>query len=556
MWAENFDLDNIYTPVDADKFEQLLIESGYEESKRRFVVNGFRYGFPLRYLGNQQPKRLAPNLKLCVGSKTILWNKIMKEVKEKRVAGPFKSIPFEHYIQSPVGLVPKDNGRKTRLIFHLSYPRDGSGTSVNDGIPKAECSVKYPDLNTAVELCVKAGRGCEIGKSDMTAAFRHALLLPECWKFLIFKAEDPKSKRTYFFVEKCLPFGSSISCAHFQAISDAIAFVVQKRSGSENVNYLDDFFFAAWLLANCNAQIQNFLDVCAEIKFPVSMEKTFWGTTMLVFLGLLLDTKNQIMCIPLEKIEKAMNLINYFIDKENKKVTVLQVQQLSGLLNFLCRCIIPGRAFTTRFYAMIAGNKKLKQHHHVKIREENRLDLLVWRNFLSNREAFCRPFMEFGIIHADQINMYSDASGRLGFGALCETSWSYGAWNPKFLEQFEPSIEYLELYAVAVGILNWIDRFKNRKISLFCDNISTVCMINNASSKCKNCMVLIRLITLWSMKNNVRVFASYVNTKENGLADSLSRLDLLRFRRLGPHMEEACTSVPDDLWPVEKIWLK
>ena len=35
----------------------------------------------------------------------------MKEVEAKHYAGPFKTIPFENFIQSPIGLVPKDNGK-------------------------------------------------------------------------------------------------------------------------------------------------------------------------------------------------------------------------------------------------------------------------------------------------------------------------------------------------------------------------------------------------------------------------------------------------------------
>ena len=31
----------------------------------------------------------------------------MKEVKVKRLAGPYEEVPFENYIQSPIGLVPK-----------------------------------------------------------------------------------------------------------------------------------------------------------------------------------------------------------------------------------------------------------------------------------------------------------------------------------------------------------------------------------------------------------------------------------------------------------------
>ena len=107
---ENFDLDKIYTPIDANKLEQLLTETGYDARKKEFVVSGFWHGFPLRYGGNQFVQQRSRNLKLRVGLKVILWNKIIKEVQAKRVAGPYLKIPFDYYIQSPVGLVLKDNG--------------------------------------------------------------------------------------------------------------------------------------------------------------------------------------------------------------------------------------------------------------------------------------------------------------------------------------------------------------------------------------------------------------------------------------------------------------
>ncbi len=53
------------------------------------------------------------------------WDKLMKEVVHRRMAGPFKDPPFKFYHQSPLGLVPKDGGTKTRLIFDLSYLRGG-----------------------------------------------------------------------------------------------------------------------------------------------------------------------------------------------------------------------------------------------------------------------------------------------------------------------------------------------------------------------------------------------------------------------------------------------
>ena len=115
----------------------------------------------------------------------------MVEAKANRYAGPFEKIPFKNYIQSPIGLVPKDKGKKTRLIFHLSYPKKGD--SVNSGIPDELCSVEYPDFMDAVKICISAGRGCSCAKSDMSMAFRNIPLNRKAWKYLILKGAHPVS---------------------------------------------------------------------------------------------------------------------------------------------------------------------------------------------------------------------------------------------------------------------------------------------------------------------------------------------------------------------------
>ena len=120
----------------------------------------------------------------------------------------------------------------------------------------------------------------------------------------------------------------------------------------------------------------------------------------------------------------------------------------------------------------------------------------------------------------------------------------------------EPSIEYLELYAVLVGVMNWIKIFANKRIILFCDNEAVVHMINNNVSRCKQCMGLIRLLVLESMIHNVRVFARHVGTKDNGKADALSRLDIKRFRRLGgDKMNNNPSGIHQNLWPMNKLWM-
>ena len=228
------------------------------------------------------------------------------------------------------------------------------------------------------------------------------------------------SKVTYFFVDKCLPFGSSISCPIFQAVLDAIAWIVQCRNKKPNVNFLDDYLFAAALKAACDQQIEIFLKTCQEIKFPVALEKTFWGESVMVFLGMLLDLERQIICIPMDKLIKARNWVEFFLNKKNKKAAVLEFQKLCGILNFLCRCIIPGRAFLRRLHVKVTDGKThhLKPHHHIKITVENKLDLQVWRQLLSTPDCYYRPFMESVALFATEIDMYSDASGNYTLGLL------------------------------------------------------------------------------------------------------------------------------------------
>lgn len=100
----NPDLDSLVTPLNVQAYHRLLLQSQYPSDKVKTLVDGFNSGFDLGYRGPTKVRLEANNLKFRVGNKLELWNKIMKEVKAKRFAGGFKQPPFEHYIQSPLGM--------------------------------------------------------------------------------------------------------------------------------------------------------------------------------------------------------------------------------------------------------------------------------------------------------------------------------------------------------------------------------------------------------------------------------------------------------------------
>ena len=77
----------------------LLTQSGYDSNEIEFLRCGFTDGFDIGYEGPTDRRSVSDNIPFTVGDKVVLWNKVMKEVKLKRVAGPFKEVPFKNFIQ-------------------------------------------------------------------------------------------------------------------------------------------------------------------------------------------------------------------------------------------------------------------------------------------------------------------------------------------------------------------------------------------------------------------------------------------------------------------------
>ena len=448
-----------------------------------------------------------------------------------RYAGPFETIPFKNYIKSPIGLVPKA-GNKMRQIFHLSYEFRNGNHSLNYHTPKEKCTVKYNDIDEAIKNSLKMMRkmgatSLHYSKTDATLAFCLLPLSPECCQWLVMKAKDPRTGKTFFFIDKCLPFGASISCSHFQRFSNPLKnifeFLWKVKIGWEHIsvqdrrdiiefvtNYLDDFLFITISINSCNQMIRCFLQLCETLDVPISKEKTEWGSVRIIFLGMLLDGIKCIITIPEDKRRRAQNMIDLLLSK--RKATVKELEKLAGFLNFLNKAIVTGRAFTRCMYTkFITVKGRLKAHHHIMLDKEFKEDCKVWKTFLDEEmeNSISRPFIDIDVYqHAHQLRFYTDATANasLGFGCLFDDEWTFKQWEVGFIEEFEPSIEFLELYTLCIGVFTWIRKLYNKRIIVFCDNEAVVTMVNNITSGCKYCMTLIRKLMLLSMKANLRIF--------------------------------------------------
>ena len=73
--------------------------------------------------------------------------------------------PFEPFISSPLGVVPKSEPGKFRVIHDLSFPRNNS---VNSRIPPENSQVTYDSIDTITMLV----KGALMSKTDIQDAFR------------------------------------------------------------------------------------------------------------------------------------------------------------------------------------------------------------------------------------------------------------------------------------------------------------------------------------------------------------------------------------------------
>ena len=272
--------------------------------------------------------------------------------------------------------------------------------------------------------------------------------------------------------------------------------------------------------------------------------------------------------VPEQKRIKALNWLQKI--RDSRKATVKQLQQLTGLLNFVAKAIVPGRTFTRRMYTKYSNleqlNPKLRQYHHINLDKEFKEDCEIWLEFLTmnDQTSISRPFEDLrkgtNDDSSEKIQFHSDATGNisLGIGILYNSHWTYQCWEEGFIRKYNPSIEFLELYAVAVGIFMWSKDLANRRVILYCDNKSAVGMLNSTVSKCKYCMTLIRKIILRSLNYNFRIFGEHVKGTDNYLADNLSRLNISKFKELAAkdhrEIDENPTEISDDLWPLSTYW--
>lgn len=339
------------------------------------------------------------------------------------------------------------------------------------------------------------------------------------------------------YIDKCLQMGCSESCRIFETFSCALEWVAGKKLGIHRMTHiLDDFFIVNPSKTNCQKDLRSFTEMCKQVQVPLAADKTFGPSTVMSFVGYEIDSINSEVRLPDDKVEKCATGISSLI--ASKKTTLRELQSLIGLLNFACGVIVPGRAFLRRLIDLTIGVKM--PFHRIRITQEVKSDLQVWLQFLTefNGKYLFRTEM---FLSPSKLHLFTDAAKRAGFAAVFQSRWFCGKWGSWWTEQ---NITLLEFVPIVLALEVWGDLFRNAVVILHTDNEALVSVINKQSSKETLVMKLVRRLVRATLNFNILCLAEHVPGEKNAIADSLSRLQVDRFRALHPHADRDPTPFP------------
>ena len=281
----------------------------------------------------------------------------------------------------------------------------------------------------------------------------------------------------------------------------------------------------------------DFSDICKELGVPIAQEKTEGPSTSLVYLGYLLDTIKSQIKIPGEKILRLLELIDNALS--HKKLTLKELQSLTGSLQFCAKAMSSARAFIfiRRMYASMLNVKK--PHHRIRLTRGIKEELRMWQTFLNDFNG-ASYMLDVEWVSSAQLQLYTDSAGGSGLGCGCylDGAWSFLQWPDQWaISVILKDITFLEMVPIALAVMLWKRHFRGLRIQFCTDSMACLHILNSKSGKSERVMKLVRAIVLWSLQFDFHANAVHAKSADN-FTDSISR----------KHADSEPVPVPEEFW--------
>ena len=363
-------------------------------------------------------------------------------------------------------------------------------------------------------------------KVDLSDAYMHVPVHPAFQKYLQFEWEG----RFYRF--RCLPFGLQSAPRVFTKL---VRQVVEdlRRKGVRLVFYLDDFLVLARSKAESVKHTRMLVQSLKDHGFFINEKKSVLEPSFQQeFLGAVVDSESMEFRVPKKKLKKFLKEARRFLRKGEKR-ELLTVRQLAGLIGKLQSLAIAMDQTRLRLAGLLQAQREATRRftqgpvgweRKVLLTEAAMADLTWWVNEAVAWNGKTLLPLEF------HKTVYTDASDT-GYGGVVLQRRKFspkishraqGFWNES--EQ-QWSINLKEMEAVRRLLLGGVRHlgWKNMNLEVFVDNMATLWYLNKAGGSVPHLTDLATLILRELAAKNIRLVCRYVNTKDNVIADRISR---------------------------------
>ena len=523
----------VNSPLRVEKWEAALL-SHPDGAFVSYLIRGMTWGFRIgvdRHIQRCKPCR--KNMMSANQYPQVVEEYLASELKAGRVVGPLDLQKYPQVQVSPFGVIPKSHQpNKWRLIVDLSSPE---GKSVNDCIDKSLCSLSYVSVDDLAEIIRRVGHKALLAKLDIRSAYRIVPVHPEDRQFL---GMQWKGK---LFIDTALPFGLRSAPKLFNALADALEWIMRSRGLRHVAHYLDDFITVGSPDSEeCAHNLHLALSTCEELGVPVAGHKCEGPSTCLTFLGIEVDTMAMELRLPQEKLQRLKLLVAEW--RHRKSCLRKELESLVGHLSHACKVVRPGRRFLRGLIGRLAGAKR--RHFHIRLNTEFRADLEWWHIFLASWNG--TSLLRQDRLQSPDFSIWSDASGSWGCAAVWDSQWFQVAWQN--CEEFsEASIAAKEMLPILVAAAVWGRQWVGSTVLCNSDNEAVVAVLQSGSAKDKKLAHMLRCLFFLEAKFQFTIVAAHIPGAINVRADALSRNHIDVFFASSLQARPTPQAVPQDL---------
>lgn len=401
--------------------------------------------------------------------------------------------PCEGQFVSPIFTVPKANGTH-RFILNLK--------ELNKFIRVHH--FKMEDYRTALKLL---DDNYFMATIDLQDAYFLVSIDKADRKRLRFKW------RSQLFEYNVLPFGiCTAPFVYTKLLKPVLEYL--RSSGLLSVNYLDDFLCIGRSYDECLTNVNTTKEFLESLGFVINKNKSVMMPSKICkFLGFVFNTVNMTITLPDEKKHRIKNRAIDLMRKN--KCTIRYLAEFIGLLTSACPAVNYGWMYTKLFERekFLALDYSENYNKHMKLDKYLNQDFSWW---IDNIMTSFSPIRKNNYV----LEIYSDAS-MTGWGVACGGQSARGNWTASELTLH---INTLELMAAFYGLKIFTANLKDCNILLRIDNTTAICYINRMGGvQHPHLNKYARNIWQWCESKNIYVFASYIRSCDNTVADWESR---------------------------------